>query len=110
MCAHEHARRTKIPGYIIFKRTENDVLFSVESPARQSQLILRMLKQVLSDWKRIGKYLHSLVGQQMHHLVGGGATIDNDIITVATQSSRLTCNSPLFYYMHGLVNTEWTTC
>ena len=58
-------------------------------------VFLRMLEQVLGDRKGIGEDLQPAVGQEMHHLEGGGAAIDDDRLAVLAERHRLARDGPL---------------
>ena len=46
----------------------------------------------------------------MHHLIGSGTAIDNDIVTVIAQRNRFTCDGPFVHNVQVLIDTEWPAC
>ena len=87
--AHEHAPRVEIARHVVLEGRQDDVLLAIDRAAGQHHRVLGVLEQVLGDRERIGEDRHAAAGQEMHHLEGGGAAVDDDRLAVLAEFDRL---------------------
>ena len=86
--AHEHDPRRVVLDRVVVERRDDQLLVSIDFAAGQRNAVLGLVDQELRQRIGVGENLQPSGAQELRHLIGGRAAVDDDDVAVGAHVDR----------------------